>query len=117
MGCDGKGVRTKSNYHNLKNDNFQKPSWGGWISAYIYSIYVPKTSIIIICKFSLQFLTCSHRSGREGGNSFIIQFSICNFFFQILFLGKVGGWGGGKEGVTPPPLDAIYACIKNKPAI
>lgn len=101
MGCDGKEVRTKSNNHNLKNANFQKPSWGGWISAYIYSIYVPRTSIIIICKFSLQFLTCSHRSGREGGTSFIIQFSICNFFFQILFLGKVGG--GGKEGVTPPP--------------
>lgn len=106
MGCDGKGVRTKSNNHNFKNGNFQKPSWGGWISAYIYSIYVPRTSIIITCKFSVQFLTCSHRSGREGGNSFIIQFSICNFFFyKILFLGKVGvgGWGGGKEGGTPPP--------------
>lgn len=53
MGCDGKGVRTKSNNHNLENANLQKPSWGGWISAYIYSIYVPKTSIIIICKFYL----------------------------------------------------------------
>lgn len=81
MGCDGKGVRTKSNNHNLKNANFQKPSWGGWISAYIYSIYVPKTSIIIICKFSLQFLTCSHRSGREGAIP-----SLFNFQYVIFFL-------------------------------
>lgn len=103
MGCDGKEVRTKSNNHNLKNANFQKPSWGGWISAYIYSIYVPRTSIIIICKFSLQFLTCSHRSGREGGNSFIIQFSISNFFFKFCSLEKWGGWGGGKEGGNAPP--------------
>lgn len=39
MGCDGKGLRTKSNNHNFKNANLQKPSWGGWISAYIYSTY------------------------------------------------------------------------------
>lgn len=38
MGCDGKEVRTKSNNHNFKNANVQKPSWGGWISAYIYIV-------------------------------------------------------------------------------